>query len=184
MALNPIKFSTNMDSFYTESFMLTPDQRFTRKSDDSVEHPTYPNTFYTKFATAYDDYVSDGEVLSAINDGRDKGILEQGIQSLNRTSEAVTIFATALANYWGTVLLINGSPTHGGVSVASITNDAPSQVSAFESALYATFTSQRVQPPYITLINNIESIALPQVTWTVTEIMPNGSPASFPEKVF
>jgi hypothetical protein len=122
-----------------------------------------------------------GLVLGAAHGSQQAGLLEAFMKA---ASGSIIDFATALANYWGTVLVINGLPLHGGVSVISVVNDAPSKIAAFQDAILASITTEYKYPVMNHLMENIEAIALPQVTWIVTEMMPNGSPASFPEKVF
>lgn len=141
----------------------------------------YPSSF----ASAYEAYSLTGEVLGAIHGDQQRPSI---IESYLRTfSTSIIDFATALANYWATVLIVPGPPAHGGISVVSVVNDATDHVSAFASAITASLTQDYKLPIMKHLIDNIESIALPQVTWTVTELIPTGAgpvPMQFAEKVF
>lgn len=137
--------------------------------------------YASAFASSYHAYSLTGQVLGAEH-GTEQPAIIQSFMSAGVHS--ITGFAQALANYWATVLLTPGIPSHGGLAVALVTNDAAAQASAFMSALSATITDTRVTPLFDTFLSNIESIALPAITWYVTETFPMGVTAVFPEKVF
>lgn len=196
--LTPNTFSYSFESFMNNYISLvqpekpddwddvvdgefTPDKnKFVSKTNDdgSITQPVgdYPSSF----ASSYEEYSLEGIVLGAVHGAQQPIIIESFMRTF---SNSIIDFATALANYWGTVLIINGLPLHGGVSVISVVNDAPSKIPAFQAAILASITTEYKYPVMSHLMENIEAIALPQVTWIVTEMMPNGSPASFPEKV-
>lgn len=177
MSLTPSIFPAEFESFMLRYISL--DNSFLPLyNGDQIESSVgdYPSSF----ASSYETYSLSGEVLGALHGAQSPDILESYLRTF---STSVTDFATALANYWSTVLIVPGAPAHGGKSVATVTNDASSQISAFESAIIATFTIQLETPVFVNLINNIEAIALPSVTWFVTEVMPNDTLQTFTENV-
>jgi|SRR5690554_5061312 len=180
--LDPNIFPNEFDAFMKRKVSL--DDNFLPLYDGDFILPStgdYPSAF----ARAYDTYSYSGEVLGATHaTAHNPGILEAFMRS---HSTSVTDFARALANFWSTVLIVPGVPMHGGVSVQSVVNDASAQVSAFESAILASITTELTTPVFIQLINNIETIALPSITWTVIEMIPVGPslvPTPFLEKIF
>lgn len=150
---------------------------------------TYPDYF----ALNYDIHAKYGEVKGAIipgiepfsNNGGDFSILSAYFRSITFGDNVLT-FAEALAEYWSTVAVVPGPPMHGGVSVVSVVNDATAQVPAFQQAILAAMGAVALTPWFDKLPRSIMEIALPQVTWTVTELIPSGSgvsPVPFPEKI-
>jgi len=181
MALQPILFSTTfIDDM--NAYMSIDASGLTITTAPGVVKPSIGD-FPNSFASAYETYSLTGEVLGAVHGAQELGIIEAYLKTFSNT---VIDFATALANYWATVLIVPGIPAHGGISVLSVSNDAASQVSAFASAITASLTSEYQLPLMKTLIDNIEAIALPTITWTVIEIIPTGAgpvPTPFIEKV-
>jgi hypothetical protein len=180
--LDPNIFPSEFDAFMKRKVSLS--DSFLPLYDGDFILPAFGD-YPSAFASAYDIYSYSGEVLGATHEpAHDPGIIEAFMRSY---STSVTEFAQALADFWSTVLIVPGAPMHGGVSVQSVVNDASVQVGAFESAILASITTELTTPVFIQLINNIEAIALPSVTWTVTEMIPVGSslvPTPFLEKVF
>lgn len=187
MSLTPTVFSDSFEAFMNRymSYSIgsgTPGiGDFEAIVDDNGFIVPPVGDFPLEYSLAYEQYSLTGEVLGAVHGNQQPSIIETFMRSF---STSITEFATALANYWATVLIVPGSPAHGGVSVVSVVNDAASWVSAFEAAITASLTTEYKYPVMVHFIENVESIALPNVTWTVTELMPNGSTQSFPEKVF
>lgn len=185
MSLTPSIFTNEFESFMRRYISL--DDSFQPIYEGNSIVPSYGD-YPSKFASAYETYSLSGVVLGAVHGAQQPSILESFLRSWNSNSRSsVTEFATALASYWSTVLVVPGSPAHGGVSVVSVTNDSTSHISEFESAILATITTSFYRPIFINLINNIESIALPSVTWYVTELVDQGGslvPVTFTEKVF
>lgn len=184
--LTPIVFSNEFEAFMNRyvSYTISGNPAITDfkaiTDDNGVIVPPIGD-FPFQYAAAYETYSLTGEVLGAEHGSQTPVIIESFLRTY---SISVLEFATALANYWATVLLIPSAPMHGGVSVVSVVNDAASKVGAFHSAITASLTTDYKYPVMVHFIENVESIALPQVTWTVTELFSNGSTASFPEKVF
>lgn len=177
MSLTPSIFPTEFESFMKRYISLN--DSFLPIYEDGIIVPSigdYPSTF----ASTHETYSLSGEVLGAVHGNQQPDILETYLRTF---STSVTDFATALAEYWSTVLIVPGPPAHGGDVVTTVVNDAASKVASFEAAITTTFTTSLSTPVFINLINNIEQIALPDVTWTVTELF-DGSPVTFPEKVF
>ena len=135
------------------------------------------------FSSSYDDYASDGVVPGAKNLKRSQAVIESFMRSLSGGSSAIRDFAIALASYWATVAVDQGSPAHGGISVLSVSNNALSKVDLFESAILASYTTVESKPWALDFISKIERLAVKDVIWTVTELMPNGSVASFSESI-
>lgn len=134
------------------------------------------------FATAYNDYALTGEVASALHGSEQPSILENWLRTFDWSLDD---FAQTLANYWFTVLLIPGLPTHGGVEVVSVVNDATSHVSDFRSALLASLSLDGTiyRPVFIQFIDNVQTIALPTITWTITERFSDNHTEQFSEKI-
>lgn len=128
--------------------------------------------FASLFATKYHDYASAGVVPGATSGGGDKSILEAAF-GINTTP---SLLALAFASYWATVAIAPGAPAHGGISVSLVVNTAATLVSAFEAAIMATITQSESKPFYLSLIDNIETMAVSQIIWNVTEIMPGPPP--------
>lgn len=186
--LIPTVFSDEFESFMNRYISLAiPDvpipliTEFTAIRDDSGNIVPPIGDFPLEYSLAYEKYSLTGQVLGAVHGVQQPQIIETFLRSF---TASVREFAVALANYWSTVLIVPGAPAHGGVSVVSVVNDAASKVSSFEAAITASLTTDYKYPVMVHFIENVESIALPDVTWTVTERFSNGSTASFPEKVF
>ncbi|MBE0505907.1 MAG: hypothetical protein IBX50_04195 [Marinospirillum sp.] len=142
--------------------------------------------FPLNWSAAYSTYAADGVVLGADNNGGDAGILEAFFKSgFPNSSATITLFATALAEYWSTIAVLPNIPSHGGISVISVSNDSMTFIPLFEAAIIASMSSVEKTPSFMDIIENIETIAVSQITWTVTELMPGAppAPASFPEKI-
>lgn len=162
----------------TESFFKITGIGADSKPDgrgDSMED--YPKLF----AEAYQKYAERGIVLGAENSESDASILEA---ALGRNI-SVNDLATAFANYWSTVAVVPGVPAHGGMRVISVINDAVAKIPLFRAAIRSSITSTESKPYFFNFINNIETIAVSNIVWTVTELMPGSppSPSPFPELI-
>jgi hypothetical protein len=135
------------------------------------------------FADSYNGYATQGAVLGALNSGGDASIIESFFSSVDNSTAVITGLAQALAGFWATVAVTPGEPAHGGTAVEAVTNDALSLVGAFKSAITASITTQEKKPYFLHLVQNIQDIAVSQITWTVTEVMPDSSTADFPETI-
>lgn len=176
--LIPSKASEAILNSHSELLGLNPDGSV--RPRDEYEFGG-SSDFAKAFADGYHDYASDGLVLGAISGGGDKSILEA---AWGKTT-TVTELATALANYWATVAVVPGVPSHGGISVISVVNNSASLVSSFEAAIQASITQTKSEPFYFKFVDNIEKMAVSSIIWTVTELMPTvpPSPAPFPESI-
>ena len=137
--------------------------------------------FAKAFAAGYHDYASAGIVLGAMNGNGDKSILERAWGR----SMTIRNLAIAMSRYWATVAVTPGIPSHGGMRVISVSNNALGLVGAFEAAIRASITQRRSTPFYFNFINNIEKMAVSKIVWIVVELMPSTppSPVPFPEKI-
>lgn len=136
-------------------------------------------SFAGDFAFNYNEYAIQGLVPGVINTGGNIVFLENAIGNIT-----VQDLAQAFANYWATVAVTPGAPAHGGTSVASVVNDAIAKTALFENAINASITSTESTPWFQSFIENIEVIAVSNIIWTVTEIMPpNATPTPFPEGI-
>ena len=171
MALDPLVASSTISKAYLEFVGLDEDG----KPNGNPPTGDYPSLF----AAGYKEYAEQGIVLGADNSGSNESIIEA---ALGKTT-TVTDLATAFANYWATVAVIPGTPAHGGTSVISVVNDASTRVSAFEAAIEASITTTESKPYFFNFVNNIETMAVSTIIWTVTELMPTvpPSPSPFPE---
>lgn len=175
MALDPTVAASGITDVYLQIAGL--------KADGTPDPDAVPSgDFPTGFAGAYDTYAKDGVVAGATNSGGDTSILS-GFLSGAGQPVAASDFALAFAEYWGTVAVSPGAPAHGGVSVVSVTNDAIAHVSDFEAAIAASTTNQLSMPFYLAFIQNLESMAVSLIQWTIVEMMPSGSPSSFTETI-
>lgn len=177
MALTPSTASYAI----TDAYLLAAGLDSTGKPSGDSPQGDYP----AAFATGYNDYAKEGIVLGADNSGGNKSIIEDFMRGVSSRSQTITDFAQALADYWSTVALANGLPMHGGIEVVSISNDAASHVANFEAAILASITQTESKPYFHQFVSNIETMAVRQIIWTVTELMPGSppSPASFPESI-
>lgn len=182
MALDSIVFSNELEDGY-KKFIGVDGNGVPVAGDDGMPVPSQGN-YEEIFADAIEAHSLTGEVPGAEHGNQDKTIIEDFIASFSDNSSGVIEFATALANYWATVLIVPGSPAHGGVEVTDVVNDAANRVSAFEDAITASITQEYKYPWMEHFIINVESIALPQVIWTVTELMSDGTTQTFTETVF
>lgn len=182
MALSPGSCAVNVLEAYKPSAGLLDDM--TPDSNDvGVIPPPETNTFAADFASAYDDYAKDGEVLGALNVGGDTGTIQSLLEGINSdTGIDIDEFAQAFADYWSGVAVENGTPSHGGVSVVSVENDCASKASEIASAIRAEVTDQDTKPYYENLINAIQSV-IETSEWTVKEKMSDGSEVDFPETI-
>ncbi len=115
------------------------------------------------FADSYHSYSIQGQLSASggVAGSEVKSIISSFMSGLggNTTPNAL---AVVFANYWATCLLVPGA------GAVSVVNDAASKVSAFEAAITSTLTDSDTKPYFQNLISNIQSMALPQITWTVT----------------
>lgn len=179
--LDPFIFSDSIESKAKKFLSLT--DNYTPLFDDNGEISKSSGSFIDAFADAFESYSLSGEVLGATHGLQQKELLKifLSLYSIN-----IIDFATALANYFSTVCIVNGVPSHGGISVVSVTNDALSHIPEFVSAIESSYTTNLYEPIFHNLINNIESIALPSITWIVTELVWTGTsfvPIPFLEKI-
>lgn len=128
-----------------------------------VTTPPYTGSLGSAWASACLSWSTAG-VLSGgggVAGSEDGSIIQAYIDSLTGNSNPSDM-ATVFADYWATCLLIpSGSAT-------GVVNNASSQVAAFESAITASITTVDSQPYFQALFQNIQDIALPTITWTVT----------------
>lgn len=181
MALDSIVFSDEIIQGYLDFTAL--DSSGEPITDSDGVPVSGSGDFAQVFTDATEQHSLTGAVPGAVHGSQDTSIVYSYMSGLTQPGATVPNFATMLANYWSTVLIVNGAPAHGGVSVVSVVNDAASKVSLFEQAVNSALTQSESKPWFETLATNIESIALPGVTWTVTELMPNGSTQDFLEVV-
>lgn len=181
MSLDPYVFS---DSIETDAkLFLSLDDNYKPLYDENKKVKNSYGNYIELFSSAYENYSLTGTVLGAEHGSQQKSFLEV---FLGLYSNNIVDFATALANYWSTVLLVNGTPMHGGVSVISVTNDAILHIPEFIQAIESSYTTDLYNPMFHNLINNIEHIALPSITWVVTELVWVGNafvPVPFNEKI-
>lgn len=173
MALDPMVASSTISKAYLDFVGLDKDGKPTG-NPPTGDYPAL-------FAAGYKEYAEQGIVLGADNSGSDESIIEFAIGK----TTTVTELATAFANYWATVAILPGTPAHGGISVVSVVNDAATRVSSFEAAIEASMTTKESKPYFYNLVNNIETMAVSTIIWTVTEMMPTTppSPSPFPETI-
>ena len=178
MALVPSKFSSAMVRDYTS--VVTHGAKW----EDGTP-VVFNRTFHDFFSNNYEDYARDGVVLGATNEGGTEPILRSWLVNLT-TGDNVLRFAVILSEYWDTVALIPGPPMHGGISTVSVSNDALSQVPAFEASIRASMRDTASTPWYLEFVTNIQTIGVAAVTWTVIELMPTPAgpvPTPFLEKI-
>jgi hypothetical protein len=169
MALDPTTMASTQNQIYTEETNLNVDGSVIYEEDEvTATPPPMPNNFASRLATAYNNYVKDGEVLGAVNEGGNPSILEAAFSALDNSSTSVDNLAAAFASFYSEVAIINGDPAHGGSTVISVENDAASRQSDFKAAIDSTYTQSEVPPPFSTFIQNIESAAK-QIIWSVEE---------------
>lgn len=152
---------------------------------DANGEPIYPDNpdFPGAFANAYDAYAGAGVVAGAVNSGGQAAILKAAVAAVDSSSNTIDLLAQALAGYWATVALEPGAPSHGGVAVVSVVNDAAAQIGAFRAAITASITDQISKPYFLDFISNVQGIGVAAVTWMVTEQFPDGSNVTFPVKI-
>lgn len=140
-----------------------------------IKGGTAQSGFNSDFASIYNNYASDAIIPGTDNQGGDASILEGALNPSGSTD--VTGLALAFAQFWESVAVIPGTPSHGGTGVVSVTNNAMAHVSDFESAIQSSITTTKSTPYFETFILNIESV-VKDIIWTVIETMPpNGTPA-------
>lgn len=138
----------------------------------ALDTPLVPSDFVQAFADGYDTYAKAGVVPGAANAGGTKSLLTAVLsaQAVPATATFVTTLAQALADYWATVAVTPGDPAHGGTSVATVTNNASTLVSAFAAAITASITTSESSPYFETFVVNIEEV-VKTIVWTVTELV-------------
>jgi hypothetical protein len=143
----------------------------------NVTTPPYTASIASAWASGFLQWSTAG-VLSGgggVAGSEDESIVESFIGSLTGNT-TVNAFATMLASYWSTCLLVpNGT-------AVSVSNNAMSQVAAFEAAVNASITTSDTTPYFQHLFTNIQNIALPSVIWTVNRVVA-GSPVVTMETV-
>lgn len=176
MALNPAAGAADIAITYQDAAGI-----------DATGNPTGAEPagdFPADFADAYNAYAMDGVVPGAQNNGGDASIIEGALRAITSVPASVTDLATALANYWATVAVDPGDPAHGGTAVASVENNAATLIPAFTAAITASITSAEDKPWYGSFVSNVQTMAVTQIIWTVTELMPPaGTPVAFPEAI-
>ena len=136
--------------------------------------------FPADWATAYDDYAAAGVVLGAENSGGTKSILADAMATVTSSPASIAMLANAMANYWATVAVTPGTPSHGGVAVASVVNNAETLVPLFQAAITVSIAATEDKPWFETLVTNIETMAVASIVWTVTELMPPAATPTIP----
>lgn len=142
-----------------------------------VTTPPYTGDLGSTWASAFLSWSTAGVLSEAggVAGSEDSSIVQSFISGLTGNTN-VADFAQMLADYWATCLLVpNGT-------AVSVVNDASSQVAAFESAITASITTSEDTPYFQSLFENIQSIALPSITWTVNRVV-GGSPVTTFETV-
>lgn len=176
--LTPSVFSDQFDSIIKGFLSLDDDLLPITDAEGNAMPST--GDYASGFASSYEAYSLTGVIPGAVHGSQDPSLLENYFRG--RSISTITDFATVLANYWSTVLLVPGAPAHGGDVVSGVTNDAEFRITDFELAISVTLTQQQVLPVFSKFINDVETFALPAVTWYVTEVF-DGTPQVFPEKV-
>lgn len=172
MALDPAKGAADIAEAYQLAAAIDADGQPTGAAPSG--------TFPADFATAYDDYAALGIVLGADNTGGNKSFIETALENGVDTAG----LAQAFADYWATVALDPGDPAHGGTAVVSVVNDAATKVALFEAAISASITDVESKPWFSVFVNNIQTMAVSTIVWTVTELMPPAAtPTPFPEVI-
>lgn len=166
--LNPTSASTPIAAAYLLAAGLNSEGKPSGKA------PT--GNFAAAWGQSYNAYAIAGVVPGALNAGGDTSGIENFLSSVDNSTATAGRFAQALADFWATVAIEPGQPAHGGINVISVTNDAAEHVSAFQSAINASVTNEVRAPYFLHLIDNIQAIAVAQITWTVTELMPGTPP--------
>lgn len=145
------------------------------------------SSFADDFAKAYDDHAAEGIVLGALNVGGAKDIISTFLKTVkDGDTDTVDRFAKALAAFWLTVAIVPGVPAHGGISVASVINDAMAHEADFKAAIEASITTEESKPYYFSLVDNIQKMAVSLIIWTVVELIPTPGgpvPTPFPETI-
>tara|TARA_B100000700_G_scaffold324914_1_gene432275 strand:- start:83 stop:622 length:540 start_codon:yes stop_codon:yes gene_type:complete len=178
MALNPTALANVTNTIHYEELGLQSDNSVTLEQDGvTATHPVLPNNYASRFASAYNDYAKEGEIAGATNEGGDFSMIESALNNIDNTTGAVANLADAFAQYYSNVALIPAEPAHGGNSVSSVTNDAASKASVFESEILSVYTTTQSTPFFLSFIQAIENAAK-QITWTVVE---DGT--SYPENI-
>ena len=172
MPLNPLEFSAAMTRDYRNLANLNEDNK-----PKSLGVPTN-DTFPIAFANNYDDYAKKGVVLGATNVGGDKSILVDAMINSRNLLE----LSVKLSEYWSTVAIVQGPPGYGGTPV-SVVNDATAHVNSFRSALLASQTTSVSLPFYFQMINNIQTMAINKINWTVTENFGSSGNRTFISKI-
>lgn len=180
MSLNVSSLSSNIKSIYQTKTGL--DNSLSIVGNEPHSNIQLDFDFASEFGQHYNNYGKKGIVLGAVNNGGGFSQIISAMTNLNNNKANISLLGASFAQYWSTVALINGSPAHGGVSVASVTNNAMSKASAFKSAIESSYTQNRLEPPFQQFLSNIEQV-VKSIQWTVVEIMPNGSSASFIETI-
>lgn len=159
------------------------DGELTPIKDGDVDTSTYPDDF----ALGYGKYAMGGMVLGATSTMGDISIISDFLESAKSAGSAdVSLFALALAEYWATVSITPGVPSHGGTAVVSVVNNAMAMVGAFQSAIMASMTDKISKPYYFNFVKNIEDMAVSNIIWIVTELIPTPGgpvPTPFPETI-
>lgn len=140
-------------------------------SNENAVPPPGSNQFMVDFADAYNGYALGGVIAGAIHGAEDKSILN--IEVVGDSEGDNLTLATALANYWATVLVEPGDASHGGVEVTGVENNAAAFVGDFETAIRGSRTQSPVEPPFTTLIEAVAGV-VNQITWTITEVDADG----------
>lgn len=137
--------------------------------------------FRELLAKAYDTYAKEGKVVSADTGNEDWKIIEQGFKDTQPFAvvgdkvNAVLTLATAFANYWSGAHTVSGTAAHGGVKVTSVANNAATLTDSFVSAINTTMNAAPPTGEYIVLLaENIETIAVSKIIWTITEQTADG----------
>lgn len=172
MALNPNQLAQALWD------ALKPVAALNDDGSPSDDEPT--GNFTDGFVGALNSYAMEGEVPGADNSGGDTSLIESLLNQArsNESSVDVSEFAFAMANFWSTVAVEPGDPGHGGNSVVSVTNNALAHVSDFESAITASFRDTETKPYFLHFTQNLQSMAISKITWTVIEMF-NSGPSTF-----
>ena len=65
----------------------------------------------------------------------------------------------------------------------SVSNNAATLAALFEAAINASITDEDSSPWFETFISNVQDMAVANIVWTVTELIPPAVPTPFTEVI-
>lgn len=141
-----------------------------------IPPPPPPIDIPAVWAEEYNSYAKMGVIPGAENTGSNTAGIEAAIRAgVNNNEDEIKELALVMLRFWYILAVTPSDPAHGGTEVVSVSNDSLEHRALFEDAVRASIDSTDTVC-FLALVGHVESMALSQMVWTVTELVPSEVP--------